>query len=645
MPLIDTRQPNFKKNRKVTFNWDNWRGGLNTLLKDSEIKSNELSQADNIVLTGKGVPTKRWGYTLDFLSNATGSVRGLSGYYLSDGTNELVSITDQGYLTIKNGSSYTQRSGASWASGYDAWMAQIEDNLYIVNGNREVVRYSTPTLAGFPTLAQVTGVYATPISGTTGDTTYSYRITTVSSSGGETLGTTPISVTSMIQDLSDGALKLFWSGVSAAASAVAGYNIYGRKEGDERFIARVGPDTLTWIDDGSVFPSELTFPPTADTTGGINAKYVIRFQDRLVYANIDGEDDKVVITGKVPNHEKYDVASGGNYIRIEPDAGDDITGIAEFGEKLIVFKRKSIWEIQLTQLAVGNFTVTQPIARLITRSRGCIAPKSIQAVENDLFFLSDDGIYVVGLEPNILGNVLRTNELSARIRPDLAAISQAQLENSTSIYADSKYIISFPGKDQTFVYDRERLGWVGPWTFDARVMHKYYDSSNVQKWLFGADDAPNVYEMSENYRDDDGSAIATTIRTRNEDFGDWTLFKYIFNMFSNWRMVQGTVSVDVQIEGRDGAETLAKSFSIAVSEGNSGWGSDIWGTNIWGLTSEDGALTDTEDIVREPILNAAARRIQVTVKTTNRNDDYELISLRAGASPIDRGYTGSDWQV
>lgn len=77
MPLFETRGSGYKPRGGIEESWDNFRAGLNTLLRDTEIAKNELAQADNLMLIGKGVPTKRWGYSLYFMSNSTGSVRGL----------------------------------------------------------------------------------------------------------------------------------------------------------------------------------------------------------------------------------------------------------------------------------------------------------------------------------------------------------------------------------------------------------------------------------------------------------------------------------------------------------------------------------------------------------------------------------------
>lgn len=643
MAIIDTRLPKAKKVKDVGFTWDNFRKGLNTLLRETEIEKDELVEADNLILKGKGVPTKRWGTALDFWAGASGSVRGLKGYYLSDGTVQLLALTDAGYLTKKSGASYSTLTGASWASGYNASMAQLNDDIYIVNGQREMVRYSTPTLSSFPTLSVPAGVFATQFSGVSGAASFSYRVSAVSSVG-ETVASDNVLARNCPQDLADGTVKVTWTATSAASGTLKGYNIYGRADGDERFLAFVDVDSTAYYDDGSAIPLEFTYPPLADSTGGIIAKYIIRFQDRLIFAGISGAPSKIVISGRVPNHEKFDLSYGGNYVMIEPDAGDDITGLIGIEDKIIVFKEKSIWQVTLTSQQIGNFYVTIPALQLITASHGCISPRSILPVENDVFFLSRKGVYALGYEPNIL-NVLRTSEISAKIRPFFENLSVSQKMNAAGFYYDFKYGLSFPGKDQSVVYDRERLAWMGPWSFDARVYENYFDSSDVEYLLYGEDDGPNVIDLNESYGTDQGTAFSTQLRTKKEDFGDWAIFKYIRNVFTLFRNVQGTLSVSIRIQDRNGELVTVKSFDITTAAvNNAGWGSGQWGDAQWADSEEAGGATDINEIYRWVNLNKAARNIQLII-TTNGNDKYELLSIRATAKPMGLGFLPSSERV
>lgn len=647
MPLTDLNLPPWKAAKSALANWDNFRKGLNTLLKPSEIGEDELSKADNVVLIGRGVPTKRWGYKLNHMGGFTGSVRGMFGLNKSDGTKELLTITDDGYLTIQNNASYTDRAGASWASGNDAEMTQLDDKVYIVNGQRELVKYDTPNLTGFPTLAQPTSVFATQLSGASGLENYSYRITTKGAGGGETLGTTAYVLGNQPYTPDSGTVLVQWSGISAASIDFVGYNIYGRGEGNERFLGSVDRATTQFFDDGTAEPAEFVFPPTADSTGGLIAKYIIRFEDRLIYAGIDGEPSKVVISGRQPLQEKNDLANGGNFINIEPDAGDDITGLAAFGKRIIVFKENSIWQITLDSLTVSNFVVTIPTPQLITASRGCISHRSIVPVENDIFFLSRAGVYVLGYEPNIALDILRTNELSAKIRPDFDGVSVAEKKNASATYFEFKYIVSFPGRNETFVYDRERLSWVGPWTLDSNIFLKYYDSADDELLLYGDDDTTNVHRLDKIYGDDNGTTIVVNMTTRDEDFKNFSLFKIIKDIYFNFRNVTGTVSVVVTIEDKNGDSVAEKSFTISTTEqeGNAGWGADIWANTQFGDSEVSGGAADVKDIVRWVHLYKLGRRVKFTISTSKNTDNFELLNIRTSADPAGKGIKGSDWLV
>ena len=54
----------FKPSKDIEINWETWQGGWNNLFKPTELEDNELAQADNLMLIGKGVPTGRWGADL-----------------------------------------------------------------------------------------------------------------------------------------------------------------------------------------------------------------------------------------------------------------------------------------------------------------------------------------------------------------------------------------------------------------------------------------------------------------------------------------------------------------------------------------------------------------------------------------------------
>src|SRR3990167_3462562 len=164
MPIFNTRAPRYVPPRGISFNWNNFRGGLNTLLRPTELKPNELSQADNLWLVGEGVPTKRPGQANYFLGNATGNVNLVKGAYFKNGTNELLSITG-GIATRKSNASYSVILGASFASGINAQAVMVRNNIYVVNGVDKITKYSGASLFRFSGLATPTITGSTFASG------------------------------------------------------------------------------------------------------------------------------------------------------------------------------------------------------------------------------------------------------------------------------------------------------------------------------------------------------------------------------------------------------------------------------------------------------------------------------------------------
>jgi hypothetical protein len=627
MPILATRKTTRKSQKIIDISWDNFRGGLNTLLNDTELDKNELAQATNIMLTGKGAPTKRWGTQTYFTAGATGSIRALGRYNTSGGTNELLTIGDEGFLRIKSGASYTQRLGFSWASGYNKEMTQLDDNMYIVSSQKPLVKYSSPTISSFPTIATPTGVIATQASGVSGAYRYSYRVSAISTNG-ETLASDIAEAINIPQDLKDGGVLVSWTAVSAASGDLQGYNVYGRNLSDERYMSFVSKDVTEFVDDGSIIPAEFSFPPTADTTGGVKAKFIERFQDRLIYAGLDGEPSKVIISGRVPFHEKNDITYGGNYIKIEPDAGEDITGLKVFRDKIIVFKENSVWQVTLSQIQVGEYYVTQPAATLLNDSKGCVSHRSIVPVENDLFFLNRDGLYVLGDEPNIL-NVLRTNELSAKIRPDVKNIGITVKNTACAFYSSFMYGVSFDQNDKTYVYDRERLAFVGPWTINANIYLVYYDSNDDRKLLFGATNEPVVYEMSEDYQTDDGTSFECSMLTKREEVKDWAGFKVLRQMYYLFDNVEGKINITLKAQDNFGEFKNIKSFTLEseIINSTSGWGYDLFGNTMFGDSEGDGSVTALAKFYRWNQLNETIRNYQIEV-SQNDAGNFEVLQFK-----------------
>jgi hypothetical protein len=641
MPIINNKTPSFRPRKSLEISWNEFRGGWNPLLRPTELKDNELAQADNIMLIGSGVPTSRWGTSQYFTANATGSIRGLGTYFstVDDSINRLISLTDEGYLCYKDGTSFTRISGQSYPSGSIVRFEQLGGKTYIASKDRPLTQYDGSALTVFATVSAPTGLTATNISGVSGTQIYSWKVVTLSNSGGTSEGSSPITLPNLPFDLERSLVQISWSAPSAAASVITGYEVYRGTLGNERFLAGVGPSTTTYFDEGGAL-AEIATVPIINTTGGVKSEFVEKVNDRLLM--VDASDPtKLMISARYPNQYKFSAVDGGGYIYVDPDSGQRITGIkAQPGsDKVIVFKEYSSFAVSLSTVTVGNYNLLDPQYQPVSTLVGCSSQDTIQVVENDIFYLGKKGVYVVGFEPNFL-NLIRTNEVSARIRPYLDKLSGDDYKTAVSMYVDNKYIISFPSRKEMIVYDRERGCWIGPWIlpFGISKMKKYTDSSNTEKWVLGSADNNKVYTFEKSVNSDDGQIIAKTLRTKKEYFGSWSILKIIKYFKILFRNITGSVDVNILLEDRNGQIQTIKTFTIEGSAiaGSSGWGIDGWGLAPYGITYGSVVITGDE-FYRWTQLFKEGRILQIEVMSNSGNTNFELLGIDVDASQQSKG--------
>ncbi|MCK9371232.1 hypothetical protein M0R04_15070 [Candidatus Dojkabacteria bacterium] len=647
MPISALKVPKYVSPKESIISWNTWRKGLNTLLRENELDAAEMATATNLLLVGSGVPTKRWGSQDYFKSGATGTTN--SVFYVKDSSDNIqnLAFTDWGLLTKKSGTSYTNITGASWPSGSRLEAAQLGGNAYIVSEEREFVRYNFTNLVGFATLAIPASVLVTNMSGASGSTTWSWRVTAVGKSGGETIASTPVSMASLPQILTQTVMRINWTAVSAASGDLSGYNIYRGSSGNETWVGGVNSDTTRFDDTGAIPNDPFRTAPVADATGGPKAKYIMRFQDRLILAGIPGDPTKVLISGRYPYQERFDWYAGGGYVYIEPDSGQNVTGLGIHQEKLVIFKENSVWQVNLNQITFGNYIILDPQYKLLTASQGCSSFRSIVPVENDVMFANRKGIYILRYEPQLL-TIINASEISAKIRPFFESLSDTDLTTCAGVYYDKKYLLSFPSSKQIIMFDRERLSFMGPWTLPYGITHwsKFVDSAGTER-LIGADSNDNqVTEFSKTLTSDKGTAIKTIFKTRKEDFGDWTLGKTINALYMNFKSITGTISINIYIEDRSGNLITAKSFTVtgSGSSGTSGFGTDGMGLVPIGLSNNSVQISVAETS-KKIFVYKPSRLFQVEIRTAGSTDNYELLGILAAAIKTSRGNAPSSWNI
>lgn len=649
MPILSNRPPKYRPKKPTTREWKNFKKGLNLLLRATELGRNEYSTGDNIMLEGAGVPTGRWGTQKYFSANTTGSVRGLLLFNerQSDGSydREILALTDEGYLCKKNDQTSTRINGQSWPSGSVVRGVQLGGETYVASKDVVFTSYNGTNLQAYETIPKPTGLTATNISGASGANIVSYVVTALSPVGGSTEGSDNYVLNNLPFDLTETRIDLSWSAVSA--TSLSGYEIYRGTPGDEAFLASVGPTVTNYSDLGES-ASQIILAPITNTTGGFKSDLIIKYKDRLVSVDVN-DPTKLMVSGRYPNHTSFSWAKGGGGDYIDPDGGESITGLAvqPISDNIVVYKDHSSYLVELNLTPVGDQQLLEIKYQPISTSIGCSNQETLAAVENDIFYFGKDGIYVTGYEPNFL-NIIRTNEVSARMRPYLDTISDADYSNACAEYFNNRYILSFPGKREMLVYDRERGCFAGIWKLPYGISHmkKYYDASGTEKWVLGSAESNQVYTFEKSVNSDDGTLIYKKFRTNKDDFGDWTLLtilRFFYILFGN---ITGETTVNIIIEDRAGKTKNAKTFTISGSDvaGISGYGYGKYGEYPYGETNI-AYSTSTNEIKRWGTMFKQASLVQVEVVSTANNSNFELISIKMSANKQAEGSLNSSQRV
>jgi hypothetical protein len=287
----------------------------------------------------------------------------------------------------------------------------------------------------------------------------------------------------------------------------------------------------------------------------------------------------------------FTIASGGGFIDISKNDGSIGTGMVPFKNTLIVFKEDSLYQFSFSTSGLPSITQVNPAV-------GAIAPRSIIAVENDIFFVSRRGVFTVGNEPGFAFDVLRTNEISARVRPVFQAINTNYLTNIAAIYAtaDNVNICIFaytPAGETTntraLVFDRERSAWCEWTNITANCWFPYIETDGSVSVLYGSDSSGYVNQVLTG-TDDFGSAIHSYFKTQAADFGFLNVYKTLKDVDLILRNPSGNISIDILNDGI----TTEKSANIYSVRPAINWGHYTF-SDFTMMDSQGSGTVDAQD--------------------------------------------------
>jgi hypothetical protein len=261
---------------------------------------------------------------------------------------------------------------------------------------------------------------------------------------------------------------------------------------------------------------------------------------------------------------QYDYVPNLNYVLLPINSTDEITHINFFRGAYIVFTKESIWRMSGTIFG-EDFLVTK-----INDFIGCIAPNSVRAVNNNLLFLSRQGLYVLtqsyyqeGLE-----NVKKVDDkISKLIPPDLNAFGLMYLEQYWLLLPDAEF------DTIKYYFNSDKVGGGHPFTTDTYTIHP--ENLEVYNGVIYSIKDGDFFRFDKGYtdflpRNSNESVIPDYLytykfTTKNDDFGYATHDKKVKSVYFKVR-TEDEALIGATIYVNENAVIDPNSYTASINE-------------------------------------------------------------------------------
>lgn len=607
-------------------------GGLNTFQDETLIKDNELTEAKNIILDIDGISprpgTENYGD-----DNGQSKMLGGLGYYQSDGTREYLTMGSDGKLRKFVSDTPTQIGSKVWDTDANIQMVQARDKVYFFNGVDALSYYDGSSITTYTTLTTPNAPTVSP-QGTTGSTTYSYRISAFNDVG-ETLASTATATTTGTATLSTSNYnQVTWSAVSNAT----GYNVWGREATGlgETYLGTVYEES--YDDKGQSDPSTTIIPPESNTTEGVVCSMAVFALSRLFAAGDPNHPSRLYYSGVGTKLGDFSLSStGGGYVDVFRNDGQDIKDIRPFQGGVIIWKTNAIYKFTFSTVVLNDIQVSVPQLEEITRSFGGISPRGSIAVENDIVFpAKKDGrlaFYSLGNQENYAGSVIRTNELSIKVAEKMEDVSVSLLPNASSFYYNNIFgcAIAKSGSssnDRIWCLDTRFGSWVYWEGLTPAFFMTYEDSNGGVSLYYGDETDGYMVEMFKSDRNDNGLSFSGEFQSKAFTHKLPHKFKRFYNPTFQFKDINRSESIngEIYIDG----SILEGTFTVTQQDvGGAGTGFDLVGFMLPGEAG-GGSNTDaitSSDVLHEAYMIEVGRSIKYNFRFNAVNLNFKLLSI------------------
>lgn len=356
-------------------------------------------------------------------------------------------------------------------------------------------------------------------------------------------------------DNAGGSVQLTGSQGSFTAGTQWSFDVY-----QDQLYAANGVDPLQ-VYNGTSYNNDTAASFTVNAANVAVTPQFIKFhKNRLYCAN---KNSSILYFADAANPSSFPV---NNFIQINTNDGQNITGIDVLLDSLIVFKDNSIFIITGEPLGAGNTTTIGNLQlRKANSDVGCVAFRTIQKVGSQLMFAHSSGIYSF--------QNYSTQLISQRVNLTFKnAMNPGFLSSMWGLYspAEKKYLLGYPSSvsttpDQVIVFDlleKEFSIWDH---FPASCAANYRFSGQVDSVVFGDPNKGNIYQAFQGYADiagDNGTATAGSTTTLTDTSKTWTT-----NQFADCRVliVSGAGATQTAVVASNTANTLTFTTPLGVT--------------------------------------------------------------------------------
>ena len=332
------------------------------------------------------------------------------------------------------------------------------------------------------------------------------------------------------------------------------------------------------------------------------AKYISQFSNFIFLANctVDG----VYYPTRVYYSALQDDTqwSAANFIEVSKLDGQEITGIRVLSDRLVVYKTRSIYTVFYT--GDPDIPFVLPGGGKCNSPVGCIAPFSIQEVDNGHVFMSLDGLYFF--------DGSNSYKLSYRLDTTFAALNQGKLVNARSMTQKIKnrYWLSVSNgasntNNMVIMWDYYNNAFSIYDGINASAMRTFYITSTLEGPYF-CDYLGYLYQADIGMNDFPGktkTAINAFYYTNWKTFQDLCDQKGVAHVYLYYLLNPGAInfSYSYNFDTADQYTSSIATTGAAITLGNFNWGMSNWSAQ--GGTTIRRDLTGRGRVVRFKFAN------------------------------------------